>query len=1056
MMSLPFLRIVALVCCFCLAILHGSLPAGGQILLNPAVSVVTGYDNPLGLCSDSAGNFYVSDSGHFRVIKYSNAGVPLATFTTSNPALNFAYGCVIDSSNNIYIADAGNARVVKLSSVGALQQVFTFTTQPMMYGAHGVALDAQSNLYVTDSYNNRVIIFNSTGGVVAMYSPTSPALNSPEGIAVSSTGAIYVSSQYSNQVVALSASNGSVLATISGPSATPLVNPFGLCLDSNQLLWVADEDNARVVQMNPATGTILQSFTNGGQLVQPVGVSVSPLGTVYVLDFDDDEQPYVVLLSNRTGQQLASYVPPVSLSAPQGVAINAQGSMFVADTSNNRVVQISPQGSTVAVWNLSTTTLPLNQPRSIALDSVGNMYVADAGNNRVVKLQAGTGQLLTTYSTINPALSAPSAVTVDADGNVYIVDTGNSRVVKFNSSGISIAPVFVTINSTADVSFNNPQGICVDQYSNVYVADGDSYSVTNNRVVMFNAAGIQLAAYTAQLHTPGGCAVDLQGNIYISDTYNYLVKIINPTTGRYQVWRSRPAMAPCWPPSLARLPRLWSTRSALCLDSNQLLWVADEDNARVVQMNPATGTILQSFTNGGQLVQPVGVSVSPLGTVYVLDFDDDEQPYVVLLSNRTGQQLASYVPPVSLSAPQGVAINAQGSMFVADTSNNRVVQISPQGSTVAVWNLSTTTLPLNQPRSIALDSVGNMYVADAGNNRVVKLQAGTGQLLTTYSTINPALSAPSAVTVDADGNVYIVDTGNSRVVKFNSSGISIAPVFVTINSTADVSFNNPQGICVDQYSNVYVADGDSYSVTNNRVVMFNAAGIQLAAYTAQLHTPGGCAVDLQGNIYISDTYNYLVKIINPTTGRYQVLMNTALQAPWGIQVAPSGAVYVASQDFDAIIIFLNASAASAVGSLCLLTYSLPGNIDYPWSTATQAQVTYNPYPVINAVGTAVSIQRAVGLGLTQIALVFLFPLLCLSQPLGHCPPPIYCTSAPRPQWIIRESLGSSPPPFNFLVTAPTSMSPSSMCTTHRELSLKATRREWMVWVKLSFPTFPAF
>jgi hypothetical protein len=33
------------------------------------------------------------------------------------------------------------------------------------------------------------------------------------------------------------------------------------------------------------------------------------------------------------------------------------------------------------------------------------------------------------------------------------------------------------------------------------------------------------------------------------------------------------------------------------------------------------------------------------------------------------------------------------------------------------------------------------------------------------------------------------------------------------------------------------------------------------------------------------------------------------QAPWALQVAPSGAVYVASQDFNAIVVFLNATAS---------------------------------------------------------------------------------------------------------------------------------------------------
>ena len=48
------------------------------------------------------------------------------------------------------------------------------------------------------------------------------------------------------------------------------------------------------------------------------------------------------------------------------------------------------------------------------------------------------------------------------------------------------------------------------------------------------------------------------------------------------------------------------------------------------------------------------------------------------------------------------------------------------------------------------------------------------------------------------------------------------------------------------------------------------------------------------------------------------------------------------------------------GTLCVLLYSLPGNVDYPWSLATQVQFTYNPTLVNTSLGAAITILGGSG------------------------------------------------------------------------------------------------
>ena len=53
-------------------------------------------------------------------------------------------------------------------------------------------------------------------------------------------------------------------------------------------------------------------------------------------------------------------------------------------------------------------------------------------------------------------------------------------------------------------------------------------------------------------------------------------------------------------------------------------------------------------------------------------------------------------------------------------------------------------------------------------------------------------------------------------------------------------------------------------------------------------------------------------------------------------------------------------APAQSGYLCFIFYSLPGNVDYPWSSAISLQFLYDSTPIVNAIGTAVNILSGQG------------------------------------------------------------------------------------------------
>lgn len=120
----------------------------------------------------------------------------------------------------------------------------------------------------------------------------------------------------------------------------------------------------------------------------------------------------------------ASVVPGFSgLNGPDGIAVDGAGDLFVADRFNNRVIELSQDGT--------QTTLPfsgLQHPAGLGLYPGGGFVVADLLNNRVLLLSPSGTQTTLPFS----GLSGPDGIAVDPFQNVYVADSGNNRIIGLN------------------------------------------------------------------------------------------------------------------------------------------------------------------------------------------------------------------------------------------------------------------------------------------------------------------------------------------------------------------------------------------------------------------------------------------------------------------------------------------------------------------------------------------------------------------------------------------------------------------------------------------------
>jgi sugar lactone lactonase YvrE len=337
--------------------------------------------------------------------------------------------------------------------------------------------------------------------------------------------------------------------------------------------------------------------------------------------------------------------------------------------------------------------------------------------------------------------------------------------------------------------------------------------------------------------------------------------------------------------------------------------------------------------------------------------------------------------------PQAVAVGANGSLYVVDSLGNTVRKIAHIGANWVVTTIAGNpsgggsdgtngNALFQQPSGIAIGASGKLYVADTYNYTIRQITpVGTNWVVNTIAGIlhsngsmdgtnsNAQFNSPFGITVDAVGNLYVADTDNHAIRKLTPVGTNW--VVTTIAGTAGVSesgfadgtngaakFASPQGIVVDRFTNLYVADTGNNSIRQitpigtNWVVTTIAGGPGFNDGTnqdAQFYAPEGIAVDTNDNLYVADTQNVEIRKISPMGTNWVTTTlagsagipgttdgsgtNALFLYPTGIAVDASGHVFVS--DADAATIH-----EGSVAPLPSLSMSLSGtNILVSWPTS---------------------------------------------------------------------------------------------------------------------------
>jgi sugar lactone lactonase YvrE len=327
-----------LACAASVAVAGGLVPAAQADAPPPAtndlVATLTFGSGDLGdavaVHRTPSGDVLVADDHNDVIARFAADGTFKGTFgaSASGTAFNDPEDITTDGAGNIYVGDFQHGRVVKFDANGTFLTSITGAPAHQIGSPGGVTVHG-SILYVADSQANDIKTFSLTGAFKSSFGGpgTGPGeFTTPFGVGVADDGDVYVADGNGQRVEVFDAS-GAYKSQFGSPGSGPgqFRAPTGLSLDGAGNVFVGDSLNNRV-----------QKFSPGGDFLGQFG----PLdGKTLVLDVSPDGAGGAYATNDVPGPpQSAS----VTLYRPRGEATTADG---VTSTSADLHGIVRPGGN---------------------------------------------------------------------------------------------------------------------------------------------------------------------------------------------------------------------------------------------------------------------------------------------------------------------------------------------------------------------------------------------------------------------------------------------------------------------------------------------------------------------------------------------------------------------------------------------------------------------------------------------------------------------------------------------------------------------------------------
>jgi len=246
----------------------------------------------------------------------------------------------------------------------------------------------------------------------------------------------------------------------------------------------------------------------------------------------------------------------------------------------------------------------------------------------------------------------------------------------------------------------------------------------------------------------------------------------------------------------------------IVFDSSDNLWVANGGANQVLELDPTTGAVLNTITQGlndPTRLQFVGADlwVSNLSSNNITVYGNLISPGGTLLETINNSNIAR---------PLALAVDAYGDIYVGDNSRNTVIALNINNELVETFSEDNSGYEFIAPGVLVIygQEIYAGFGRNVGENAVISYNVGeflTGdpQEITVYN--DNVNTGPTGVAFDKDGNVYVAEYTSNTAVKY-APGSGTEPLLVISQG-----LSGPEGIALDKSGHIYVSNTDSSNIT---------------------------------------------------------------------------------------------------------------------------------------------------------------------------------------------------------------------------------------------------
>ncbi len=678
---------------------------------------------PLDTVVDTAGNYYISDSGNYRVRR-----VAAGTTIISTVAGNGLEG---------YSGDGGLA------------------TQARVGGPSGLALDGAGNLFFVDSPNHCVRRVDAISGQITTVAGTpqhsgytgdngpalSATLNAPNGLAIDASGNLFIGDTGNNAVREVTASNG-YIKTIAGTgvasyngdnkSATTatLNSPWGVALGLDGSVYIADLNNHRIRKVS-ALGIITTVAGTGAE------------------GFSGDKGP----------------ATSAALNAPAGVALDPASNLYISDSGNYRVRKVYANTGVIVTYVGTGDSgskgdgglaldASLYTPYGLHLDQWGNLYIAEFFQNHIRLVNALQVQLK--YPTMKVGkLSDPQAEGFENDGN------GDLNITAPGLANAALDAATTTCNAGSTLTSSNACNFGVE-FAPKQVGPAIQGLVTANSDAANSPALIQLVGEVLDVEPTSVSLTSSENPSMVGDAVTFTGTVTSADTSRGgTITFTADGNNLCLNVAINGNGIATCTISTLSLGKHDIVanYSGDPNNASAVSPN-LTQTVLQSVAlvlgaspNPATVLQNVTLTLkanatsgTPTGAISFYDGST-----VLAAVNLDGSGQAQFSTTTLAAGAHSLTAKYAGDATDAPGISNTVSEQIQRGSTTTTLATSNATVPVgttitftaNVSSAIGLTPSGNVVFKDGAAT------IGTAALSSGVAVLNISTLAPGTHSIVA-------------------------------------------------------------------------------------------------------------------------------------------------------------------------------------------------------------------------------------------------------------------------------------------------------------------